>query len=415
MNDSLSLKSISLRFIDRIANPSFENKAIGGFLLSGFGFLYFSQPLSVSGKIQLDFGFFKADLAAGNDPNWYIFLLGVIFIVYGGYALYRLKLSPPVSRRSEICELLLMIEQKKPRLNNVQIQQSFQDLFKIKAPVPVIEKLLSTDDPTGFIYDYRFAARLVSLKNNKFVSAENPPINHQRKVFLYSKTYYVVSFIALICMAAPLAPYLDASTKQQLSIVGFPVACVLGLVAALILGPIRAHSAALRLLASPAGDSLEAQKDKEILSKILGEIYTPAFDNFIYYGRSHIIYDNILHFWEGFNGIVISSSFHIYDERLRELILRLHAAWKKSLSFSQYFVQTNDGHFHKFNNLLNIYRDQDAKAAHDEFLVAINQADQYLRELLAKIREKFPDFDIESTNSVALADFRSYQIDEIFN
>ena len=93
MNEPLSLKSIALRFINRIANPSFENKAIGAFLVSGFAFLYFSQPLSVNGRIHLDIGFLKADLAAGNDPNWYLFSLGVTLIAYGGYALFKLKLS----------------------------------------------------------------------------------------------------------------------------------------------------------------------------------------------------------------------------------------------------------------------------------------------------------------------------------
>ena len=412
MNESLTLKSIALRFINRIVNPSFENKAIGAFLVSGFAFLYFSQPLSVNGKIQLDIGFLKADLAAGNDPNWYLFSLGVICIAYGGYALFKLKLSPPVSRRSEIGELLLMIEQKKSQLKNVQIQQFFLDLFKIKAPVPVIEKLLSADDPTGCIYDYRFASHLVSLSNSSFVSVK-PKIDHQRQVTMYSWAYYIVSFAALTCMAAPLAPFLDAQARQQLSVLGFPFAIALGLVAALVLNPIRAHSAALRLIATPAGESPEAKKDRETVLRLLNEVHTPTFDNFIYYGRLHFIDDSIFHFWEGLNGKVNASNFHLYDKDLRAATLGLHAAWGKSLSFGKYFIVTNNGRLHKFDSRHDIYRDQEAKAAHDAFSEAINEADQYLRSLLTLVREKFPDIDIEATNAIALADYRSYQVEKI--
>lgn len=412
MNEPLTLKSIALKCLNRIANPSFENKAIGAFLISGFAFLYFSQPLSVNGRIQLDLGFLKADLTAGNDPNWYLFSLGIVFIAYGGFALYRLKLSPPVSRRSEIGELLLMIEQKKSQLRNAQIQQFFLDLFKITAPVPVIEKLLSADDPTGRIYDYRFAGHHVSLSNNNFVSAK-PEIDHQQRVLIFSWSYYVVSFAALVCMAAPLAPFLEAPTKQQLSTFGFPIAIVLGVVAALILSPIRAHSAALRLLASPVAESPETKKDRDTIFKLLSEIHTPTFDNFIHFGRLHFIDDTIFHFWEGFNGIVKASNFHLYDDSFRVPIVELHAAWEKSLAYGQYFVNTGNGRLHKFDSRHDIYRDQKAKAAHDAFSQAINDADHHFRALLAVVREKFPDIDIEATNSLALDDFRSYQVEKI--
>ncbi|WGQ34064.1 hypothetical protein QEZ63_09135 [Alcaligenes faecalis] len=412
MNEPLTLKNIALRFINRIVNPSFENKAIGAFLVSGFAFLYFSQPISINGNIQLDIGFLKANLAAGNDPNWYLFSFGVICIAYGGYALFKLKLSPPVSRRSEIGELLLMIEQKKSQLNNVQIQQFFWDLFKIKAPVPIIKKLLSADDPTGRIYDYRFASHLVSLSSNSFVPAK-PNIDHKRQVRMYSWFYYIVSFAALTCMALPLAPFLEAPARQQLSVVGFPLAIALGLVAALVLNAIRAHSAALRLIATPAGESPETKKDRETIFKLLSEVHTHTFDSFIHYGRLYLIDDSIFHFWEGINGNVNASNFHLYDEDLRAATLGLHAALKKSLSFGRYFVDTHNGRFHKFDSRHDIYRDPEAKFAHDAFSEAIYEVDQYLRSVLAIVRKKFPEIDIETTNSIALADYRSYQVEKI--
>jgi hypothetical protein len=409
MTEPLTLKNIILRFLNRIANPIFENKAIGAFLISGFAFVYFSQPLSINGRLQLDLGFLKADLAGGNDPNWYLFSLGVVFVAYGGFALYKIKISPSVSRHSEIGKLLLMIEQKKSSLKNAQIQQFFLDLFKIKAPVPVIEHLLAADDPMGKIYDYRYAGHFVMFGNRRF-EPKQPLTNHKRQISFYSWAYYLVSLIALVCMAAPLAPFIDSPTKTALLAIGFPVAIVFGLVAAVILNPIREHSAALRLISSPCGESSEKKKDGEVLIKLLSEIHTPTFDSFIHFGRMHFIYDNILHFWEGFNAIVSASSFHIHDPRLRDVIDDLHKSWGRSLSFGEYFVTTNNASLHKFDSRCDIYRDENAKAAHDAFGAAIDIANKKLRYLLDLVRDEFPEINIEATNTIAMSDFRSYQI-----
>lgn len=412
MSDQLSLKNIGLRFLNRIANPVFENKAIGAFLLSGFAFLYFSQPLSVAGKINLDLGFLKADLSAGNDPNWYLFFLGLAFIIYGGFALYKLKLSPPISRRSEIGELLLLIEQKKSQMRNAQIQQFFLDLFKIKAPVPIIEHILSADDPIGMIYDYRYAGHLVSMRQNRFASKESL-IDHEGRKSLLGWAYYVVSAFSLLSAALPLAPFLDIETKRELATLGFPVAIGLGLIAAVILNFIRAHAAALRLLSSPTGESLEKRKDRETITGLLQEIHTPTFDEFIHYGQMHFLYGDIIHYWEGFNGKMAASNFYLYDEQLRAVVLALRDSWGKCLSFGQYFRDTNNIKIQKFDNRYDIYKDEKARKAHQGFGEAINEADRNLRELIVLVRREFQDIDVDATNTAALNDYRSYQVTKI--
>ncbi|MFM1705662.1 hypothetical protein [Aeromonas salmonicida] len=412
MTEPLTLKNIVLQFLNRIANPVFENRAIGTFLISGFAFLYFSQPLNINGRVQLDLGFLKADLTGRNDPNWYLFSLGMALIAYGGFALYKIKISPSVSRRSEIGELLLMIEQNKSSLRNAQIQQLFLDIFKIKPPVPIIEHLLAADDPIGQIYDYRYAGHFVLFSNRRF-EPKQPLTNHKRQISFYSWAYYLVSFIVLVCIAAPLAPFIDAQTKADLSVIGFPIAIVFGLVAAVILNPIRAHSAALRLISSPCGKSPEKKKDGEVLIKLLSEIHTPTFDRFIHFGRMHIIYDDITHFWEGFNAIVCASNFHIHDPKLRDVINDLHKSWEKSLSFYAYFVSTNNASLHKFDSRHDIYRDENARAAYDAFGATIDIADKKLRDLLALVRDEFLEIDIEATNTIAMNDFSCYQITKI--
>ncbi len=412
MTESLTLKNIALRFLNRIANPSFENKAIAAFLISGFAFVYFSQPLNIDGRIKLNLGFLTADFGVGNDPNWYLFSLGLAFIVYGGFALYKIKLSPSESRHKEIGNLLLLIEQKKSSLRNAQIQQFFFQIFKIKPTVPAIEHLLAADDPIGIIYDYRYAGHFVEFNNHSFV-AKHPPIYHSRRISVFSFAYYIFSFIALICWTIPSVLSIEASTNSTHSSVWFFLAIIFGIPAAFSLNPIRAHSAALRLILSPCGESAEKKKDSETVIKLLSEIHTPTFDSFIHYGRMHFFYGNIIHFWEGFNAKVGASSFHIHNHKLRNVVADLHKSWRKSLSFGSYFVDTNNVSLQKFGSHYDIFRDKDAGAAHEAFIIAVNTTDKMLRELLTIVRSEFPEIDLDATNEIALNDYRSYQIAEI--
>jgi hypothetical protein len=73
-------------------------------------------------------------------------------------------------------------------------------------------------------------------------------------------------------------------------------------------------------------------------------------------------------------------------------------------------VTTNNASLHKFDSRCDIYRDENAKAAHDAFGAAIDIANKKLRYLLDLVRDEFPEINIEATNTIAMSDFRSYQI-----
>lgn len=412
MSEQLTLKDIALRFINRIANPSFENKAIGAFVFSGLAFIWVNQPSEFNGHIQFDIGYLKAGLEADNDPNWYLLLLGVALLCYGGFAHYKSKISPSITRHSKIGELLLIIEKKKSSLKNAQIQQFFWDLFKIKAPVPVIEYLLAADDPIGHIHDFRYGGHFVDFNGKKFKS-KDVRINHEQKIKFFSRIYSVVSFLALVCIIGPLAPFIENPIKMQLFAIGFPIAIPLGFIAALALNPIRSHSAATRLLLAPVGESTEKLKDTQTIVNLLNNIHTPTFDSYVHFGKLDLLDGNILHFWEGFNACVSSSSFHIYSEELGKIVNDLHASWKLSLSFDPYFTDTSNVSLLKFDSRYDIYRDEQAKFAHDEFGRAINTADEKFRELLSLVRKEYPSIDIDKTNKIAADHFRSYQIAKI--
>lgn len=340
MRTQLSLKQIGLQLINRVVNPNFENKAIWSFIAAGFVFVSLSQVFSLQGELQIDLSFLKAKIQLDNSPSWLLLCIGLALLGYGGFALYRIKISPPVKRRDEIGELVRLLETSSVGSNNVHLQEYFFDMFKVSASVPAIRFLLYSNDPRGLIQDLRYSQSLVEFVGSKFTLRK--PINLDHRLTQYRRLYYIISFVALAAMAAPLYPFIDPVIKKEISIVGFPVAIVLGLVAALVLDPIRSHSAAKRLLACVPTATSERLRDVVTLTRLLRTIHSPTFDTFIEYGKASYFLDRMLHFWEGFKAQVTASDFHLYDEELKTLVSELFAALGKSLNFGEYFTPTNN-------------------------------------------------------------------------
>lgn len=403
MRDQLSLKQIGLQFINRIVNPNFENKAIWSFIAAGFVFVSLSQIFSFQGELQIELSFLKAKLQLDNSPSWILLSIGLALLAYGGFALYRIKISPPVKRRDEIGELSRLLETSTPGSNNVHLQEYFVDLFKVSASIPTIRYLLHSNDPKGLIQDYRYGRALVEFAGSKFELRK--PLDLDRRLTIYSWLYYAISFLALSAMAAPLYPFIDPATKKSLSAIGFPIAIVLGVIAALVLEPIRSHSAAKRLLSCAPVATSEHTRDAATLKRLLSTIHTPTFDNFIEYGKTSYFLDRIFHFWEGFRSQVTASDFHLYDNELKTLVSEFFEVWGKGLGFGEYFTQTNNPNLYKFDSRLDVFRSKEFREIHDEFTQAIWNSEVQLKALLSAVRRKFAEIDIEETNLAAWSEY----------
>lgn len=403
MRDQISLKQIGLQFINRIVNPNFENKAIWSFIAAGFIFVSLSQVFSFQGEVQIELSFLKAKVQLDNSPSWILLSIGIALLGYGGFALYRIKISPPVKRRDEIGELSRLLETNPPGSSNVHLQEYFFDLFKVSTSIPIIRYLLHSNDPKGLIQDFRYGRSLVEFVGSKFELRES--VDLDRRLTIYSWLYYVLSFLALAAMAAPLYPFIDPDTKKSLSLIGFPIAIVLGVIAALVLGPIRSHSAAKRLLSCAPVSTSEHTRDAATVKRILSTVHTPTFDNFIEYGKTSYVLDRIFHFWEGFKSQVSASDFHLYDEEIRALVSEFFEVWGKSLNFGEYFTQTSNPNLYKFDSRLDVFRSKEFREVHDEFTQAIWNSEVQFKALLSAVRRKFTEIDIEETNLAAWSEY----------
>ncbi len=148
--------------------------------------------------------------------------------------------------------------------------------------------------------------------------------------------------------------------------------------------------------------------DRNSMKLLFSNLYLPALDEFFHFGKLSITYIPALHYFYGLEGFVRASNYHVHCEQLKREVDGLYAELSKALSFHAYFVEMPNADLQKFDSRRDIYRDHDAKQAHDDFVNAVYAAEAHMRSLCTLVSSKYPDFDFSETNRLALNDYREH-------
>ena len=122
-----------------------------------------------------------------------------------------------------------------------------------------------------------------------------------------------------------------------------------------------------------------------------------------------VIQHRILHFWEGFRGVMESSSFHIFDEQTKQLIVDFYRHWEISLSFPEMYRSTPS------NNLIfgppyDMPYNAEEQNAWNILMNEKVQLNLSFRKLLKHIREHYMEIDLDETSTHAIQEFARFQI-----
>ena len=154
---------------------------------------------------------------------------------------------------------------------------------------------------------------------------------------------------------------------------------------------------------------LEKKTRRDITNIVwaLKTINIPILDEFI----SELpfkINSKIFHFWEGFNGVINSSLFHVYDNTVMLLFKEIHTHWENTLSFGHKYNAID-----KFGNAIfgspdDPRTDQrtqdDYKFIGEERIKLKND----FRTILDYIRINYIDIDLEETSQYALDEYNNF-------
>lgn len=154
--------------------------------------------------------------------------------------------------------------------------------------------------------------------------------------------------------------------------------------------------------------SPEYLHDKNCLKSFFEEIHTPTLDYFIHWGKLSTIYLPFLYYFYGMKSFVTSSTFHIYDTKIKNLVCELNQKIELSLSYAPYFKDMPNPDLQKFDSRYDIFLNKQAGEAHKKFKDSIYAIEKLMQELHHEVMERYPGFDFAATNQAAFAKNKSY-------
>jgi hypothetical protein len=153
----------------------------------------------------------------------------------------------------------------------------------------------------------------------------------------------------------------------------------------------------------------EEQRRRDIanIRWLLEHVHWPTLEAHLEASPKFVSLD-ILHFWEWFNGIMESKSFHLYDQVLLKKFERVHRYWGRSLAFPQHYDSPPGMRGTIFTRSSAAWTRQQLHAW-KEIESANHKLSREIDELFSDIRNRYLEIDIEQTNRTAWKNHVDYE------
>jgi len=141
------------------------------------------------------------------------------------------------------------------------------------------------------------------------------------------------------------------------------------------------------------------KRDTDNLRWILATTYWPSVDDHLQ-SAPHTIHPCIFHFWEGFNGVLNSSLFHLYDTKALKEIRAVQRDWATTLSFGQHYRPDFTGHS-VFSTPLDMPLSAGQQRDWKKIEVALQALASAKEVLLQDVRRRYLEFDVDALSEAA--------------
>jgi hypothetical protein len=151
--------------------------------------------------------------------------------------------------------------------------------------------------------------------------------------------------------------------------------------------------------------------DVDSLNKLLSSIHIETFDYFLYEAPSLII-GEIFYYQESFNSVYNASSFHIYDEKLFNLIKEFQKNLNEVLSYGHNYLPTQIVNRYKFQLPDYNSNPENFEKVYGELNYLSNLVDTLSKDfknLLIYIRINYLEIDLVETSNVAYNEYLKFK------
>jgi hypothetical protein len=157
-------------------------------------------------------------------------------------------------------------------------------------------------------------------------------------------------------------------------------------------------------------EQVRRSRDIANLKWLLSNVHFPSLDQMIE-ALPDLMHSRVLHFWEGFNAVVKNSLFHLYDAELLTTVKSMHKSWGICVSNGEQYHMATNPNIYVFKNS----GDAPLTQRQERVWKTINSARASLLEaqqaLLAAIRERYLEIDVNETNQAAWQEYKDMQRD----
>lgn len=151
---------------------------------------------------------------------------------------------------------------------------------------------------------------------------------------------------------------------------------------------------------------IKHQRDVQMVRWLMEHLYVPAVSQTISMLPKHVLHKH-LWFYEHFRGVALSTSFHLYDERLAEAVAALRIAWEQAFSEGEAYTDMAGGKGYVFSNQVSGGHGDVGSARWDRIEAARRDMHSALDGVLTRIRKDYLEIDIDETDKTAWETYRT--------
>jgi Predicted nucleotide-binding protein containing TIR-like domain len=141
-------------------------------------------------------------------------------------------------------------------------------------------------------------------------------------------------------------------------------------------------------------------RDVENINWIMSQIHIPKLDALLQDAPKRLSHKMFI-FWEGFNGVINNSLFHLYDKKLKNLFNKLHVHWGKCVSFPDNYITGNNNDYHVFANSIDPSTRMNDKKIRTQIGNSAKELHATLGKILKYLRLNYIEVDIDNLSSSA--------------
>ena len=157
-----------------------------------------------------------------------------------------------------------------------------------------------------------------------------------------------------------------------------------------------------REVAKPKGASPLDMADSKSLHKLFSTIHLRTLNQFFHHGKGGMIYTPAAHYLDELESVIQAVQYQLHDQQMSTEIYGLCHALSAAFESIDYFTPASSPELLKFDSAQDIHTDPEARKVRDDFKTAVLAAERHLQSLCRLVSGKYPDFDFDVTDRLAL-------------